>query len=87
MGNIGAKINENGENQRNMPKETAGMQLAEIIHIFAAFFECQLGGLGAERGELNERRSDKDEESDDHDSFSSGLGVRKVRFLRRHLLV
>ena len=62
---------------------------ATIYHpeLFAAVFECHLGGLGAEKVELNEERSDNDEESDDHDSFSVLVGVRKVRFLRQHALV
>ena len=69
-----------------VPKETAGKRLVAKIHIFAAVFECQVGGLGAKKIELNEERSDKDEESDDHDSFSVLVGVRKVRFLRQHAL-
>ena len=70
-----------------MPKETAGMQLAEIIDMFASFFECKLGVLGTKRGELNEKKSDKVEKSDEHDSFSVLVGVRKVSFLRQHVLV
>ena len=71
-----------------MLKEIAGKRLVAKIHIFAGVFECQLGGgLGAKKIELNEERSDKDEESDDHESFSVQLGVRKVRFLRQHALV
>ena len=67
-------------------KKTAGKRLVAKIHVFAAVFECQVGGLGVNKIELNEERSDKDEESDDHDSFSVRLGVRKVRFLRQHAL-
>ena len=70
-----------------VPKETAGKRLVAKIYIFAAVSECQVGGLGAKKSELNDERSDKDEESDDHDSFSVRLGVRKVRFLRQHALV
>ena len=60
-----------------VPKEAAGKRLVAKIHIFAAVFERQLGGLGTKKVELNEERSDKDEESDDHDSFSVRLGVAK----------
>ena len=70
-----------------VPKEAAGKRLVAKIHIFAAVFECQLGGLGAKKFELNEERSDKDEESDDHDSFSVRFGVRKVKVLRQRALV
>ena len=68
-----------------VPKETPGKRFVPKLHILAMFFECQLG-FGAEKGKLNEERSDKDEESDDHDSFSVRLGVRKVSFLRQHAL-
>ena len=69
-----------------VPKETAGKQFVPKIQIFATCFECQLGGLGTEKGELNEEMSDKDEESDDHDFFSVLVGVRKVKFLTQHAL-
>ena len=70
-----------------MPKETAGKRFLAKMHICARFFECQLGGGGAEKGELNEEWNDKDEESEEHDSFSVLVGVRKVRFLGQHALV
>ena len=70
-----------------VPKETAGKRLVAKIYIFAAVFECQLGGAWRGKGELNEERSDKDEESDEHCSFSVLVGVRKVGFLTQHALV
>ena len=69
---IGATLNKDKEKiieswGLEVPKEAAGKRHVAKKHIFAAVFECQLGGLGAKKIELNEERSDMDEESDDHE--------------------
>ena len=77
--NIGAQVCANGE--KICSRKPQGSDLQQKYTYLRWFLSANWGGLGAKKVELNEERSDKDEESDDHDSFSVRLGVRKMKFL------
>ena len=49
-------------------------------HMFERFFEVELGGHGAGKGEMNERQSDSAENHDENELYLGRCEVEKVTF-------